>query len=289
VAIKVLDSSSSFCCSSDVIAGLDWILTNRPDVDLVNMSLGTFALFAGDCDDDTAITMAYASAIDALRERGVPVFVAAGNNASGTQMSAPACIANSIAVGAVYDANVGLRNWGTCTDATTVADQVTCFSNSNSKTDLFAPGALTTSTGMGGGTSTFGGTSQATPTAAACAALLLDKVPGLTPDQLETALESSSTLVTDATNGLFFPRLDCLQAGEPCIAPLVKDVSTMTTVLGTVGETACERIVAGPYPIGAAGIVTFLAGKKVELTNGFSVAAGGRLTIEINGLYAPSP
>ena len=54
VAVKVLDSSNGFCCTSDVIAALDWIFANRPDVDVVNMSLGTNVRFAGHCDAATS-------------------------------------------------------------------------------------------------------------------------------------------------------------------------------------------------------------------------------------------
>ena len=66
VSVKVLDSSNSFCCSSDVVAGLNWIITSRPDVAIVNMSLGTNAMFSGNCDNSTAFTMAFAAAINTL-------------------------------------------------------------------------------------------------------------------------------------------------------------------------------------------------------------------------------
>ena len=69
-----------------------------------------------------------------------------------------------------------------------------------------------TSTGMGGGASTYAGTSQAAPLAAACAALLIEDDPSRTPESIENALKSSSVLVTDASNGLSFPRLDCEEA-----------------------------------------------------------------------------
>ena len=48
--------------------------------------------------------------------------------------------------------------------------------------------------------------------AAACAALLLDADPTATAAELEAALKASPTLVTDATNGLSFPRVDCQAA-----------------------------------------------------------------------------
>jgi subtilisin family serine protease len=216
VAIKVLDSGGGFSSSSDIVAGLDWIINNRPDVDLVNMSLGTWALFSGNCDNATTWIIPWATAINTLRSNGVLSFASSGNDGSGTSMSAPACIANTISVGAVWDSNVGSQTRLGCTDSTTQADQVTCFSNSNSTTDLFAPGAPTTSTGRFGMTSTYYGTSQASPLAAACAALLLDEDPSRTAGDLETALETSPTLGTDTTNGLSFPRLACYRVPSEC-------------------------------------------------------------------------
>lgn len=219
IAVKVLDAANGFCCSSDVIAGMDWVLNNHPETDVVNMSLGTFALFTGDCDTTNAVTIAFATAVDALTANGTAVFASSGNQASGTSMAAPACVANTISVGAVYDSNIGPITILGCTDATTAADQVTCFTNSNASTDLFAPGAPTTSTGVGGGTSTYYGTSQASPLSAACAAALRELNPALTPAEIETALEASPVLVTDATNGLMFPRLDCLNALDSLTPP----------------------------------------------------------------------
>jgi len=55
--------------------------------------------------------------------------------------------------------------------------------------------------GAGGGISTFYGTSQASPLAAACAALLLENNSALTPAQIEAALEASPTSVTAAPAG----------------------------------------------------------------------------------------
>jgi hypothetical protein len=121
-------------------------------------------------------------------------------------------VANSISTGAVYDSDVGSVNILGCNDSTTAADQVTCFTNSNSTTDLFAPGAPITSAWRSGSTSTFYGTSQASPHAAGCAANLLQADPTLDPTTLETILETTGPLVTDVTNGLSFPRVDCLAA-----------------------------------------------------------------------------
>ena len=128
-------------------------------------------------------------------------------------MIAPACIANVVSVGAVWDAALGSQAPLGCTDPDTQPDLVACFSNSGATTDLVAPGAAITSSKLGGGVGTpVHGTSYATPVAAGCAAVLLGIHWWLTPDQIETALESSSTAVTDAKNGLSFPRVDCVEA-----------------------------------------------------------------------------
>jgi len=212
VAVKVFDASSF--SNGDVVAGLDWILTDRPDVDVVNMSLGTFAVYEGDCDSATAVTRSYRDAIDALRARGVITFAASGNNESGTGMNAPACVAGAISVGAVYDADVGPFNFPglSCSESSTAPDMVTCFSNSNATTDLFAPGAPILASGLDAQLSIYAGTSQASPAAAACAAIILQADPSLTPDALESVLEATGVPVTDPTNGLTFPRVDCLEA-----------------------------------------------------------------------------
>jgi len=210
VAVKVLDATGNGI-ASDILAGLDWIATQRPDVDVVNLSLG-LSNHVGDCDEVDANTMAFASALDGLRAQGIPATVSSGNQGSGTQMNLPACIASALSVGAVWDADEGGLSVLGCTDATTEADQVTCWSNSNSVTDLMAPGGRIESSLLDGTSMQGYGTSLAAPMVAACIAALLHALPGTTPDALETALEGSGPGVTDATNGLMFPRIDCAAA-----------------------------------------------------------------------------
>lgn len=66
---------------------------------------------------------------------------------------------------------------------------------------------------LGGGVTHNGhGTSLAAPVVTACAAALFEAFPAATPAALKAALEASPTLVTDATNGLSFPRIDCVDA-----------------------------------------------------------------------------
>lgn len=213
VSVKVLDSNNSFCCASDVIAAIDWVRVNHPDVDAVNMSLGTGALFAGNCDASPSFNVAMSTAVNSLRSVGATITASSGNQASNTSSSSPACIASTIGVGATWDSNVGSATVLGCTDATTAAKQITCFSNLNSTVDVIAAGAFVTSTGFTGTTSTFAGTSQASPMVAACAAALKQARPGASMDEIEAAIEAAPTTVSTPRNGsIAYPFLDCVDA-----------------------------------------------------------------------------
>lgn len=218
VMIKVLDATGSTCCMSDIVAALDYIHDSQPTVDSINISIGSTALYGGDCDNVDATAMSLRDAIVALRVAGVPVFVSAGNSASSSSMSSPACIAAAVSVGATYDANVGGVGFSLCTDATTAADKIACYSNSDASTNVFAPGGAITSTWRTGATATLYGTSMASPHAAACAALIKQADPTLGAAAIETALEATGKPITDPRNNLTFPRIDCLAAlqSESC-------------------------------------------------------------------------
>jgi subtilisin family serine protease len=107
-------------------------------------------------------------------------------------------------VGGTYDADVG----GLECDPTTAADQVMCISNVSDDLDLFAPGAMITSTALtyaaGGGAchtqlnvADCYGTSMAAPHAVGVAALLKQALPHATPDEIEAALKGTGVPVTD--------------------------------------------------------------------------------------------
>jgi len=212
VAVKVLDSGNAFCCASDVVSALDWIRVNHPDTKVVNASLGTSALFPGDCDEASSYSMALSVAVNNLLANGTMVFASSGNQGSPEALAAPACLGGTVSVGAVWDAVRSDTTFMGCTDSGIEPDKPTCFTNSGPSLDLYAPGAFITASGLGGTVSTYGGTSQASPLAAGCATVLRSAFPDATPEQVTAALKASHTLVSDPKNGLTFPRLDCADA-----------------------------------------------------------------------------
>jgi len=229
VAVKVCNASGS-CPVSDAIKGLDWLLENitTQPIQIVNLSLASTTidtLYENSCD---TANQAYADAVNLLVTQGVTVFAASGNSGCYNRIGRPACLSNTIAVGATYDSNVDFKSWVTnkecqkdpqpevaaCIDTSTAADQIVCFSNSNILVDLLAPGAMITSSKMDGGTETTWGTSQASPTAAGVAALMLEANPSLTPNCIKNIMQQTGVNILDSRNNLYFPRIDALLAVE---------------------------------------------------------------------------
>jgi len=212
VSIKVLDRNNRFCCTSDVLAALDWIAVNHPEAKIINASLGTSQLLSGNCDSANSGTQAGAAALAVLAQNDSLLFSSAGNQGNSNAMSMPACLSAAIGVGALWDFAATSATAIGCTDSPTQPGQATCFSNSSAGTDIYAPGAFVTSSGIGGGLSNFAGTSQATPLTAGCAASLRSAVPTANSAQIRAALLATPLRVTDAKNGREFPRLHCADA-----------------------------------------------------------------------------
>lgn len=240
VAIRVLNGSN-WGWLSDWVAGLDWILANQSwlHVDAVNMSLGTVALYPGNCDATWPIVT---YAVQRLAQIGVPVFASSGNQGDGLRMGSPACNRDVIAVGATYDGDLGRQpsngtyksrfggDWPDCYDVATHLGAITCFTNGGEMLDLLAPGMWISSTGIGGGRSTYAGTSQAAPTVASIAILMLQANEQLTPAELETILQLSGAQITDLRNGRTLSTVNALAAIEALDLAALEPVSWLPMV-----------------------------------------------------------
>ena len=158
---------------------------------------------------NTECTSSYSSAFATLRSNNVVPVVASGNDGFSTGVSSPACTQGAVRVGAVYDSNYGRIAWKTCTDSTTSADKITCFSNSGKLLTLLAPGSIITAGGV-----SESGTSQATPhVAGSFAVLRADNVlPAETIDQTILRLQNTGKPIKDPRNNITTSRIDLLAA-----------------------------------------------------------------------------
>ena len=195
VAVKVLDAANRFQSFTQIFRALEWIADNRPDVDAINMSLGSDALFTDAECGSVAIALGLQPVISRLRDRGVLIAASSGNTGRSDVMWLPACMSEVLGVGATFDN----------------ADDVATFTNSSTSLDLLAPGVSITSTARGGGTTTLSGTSMAAPHVAGLIALMKQVGgPALPSSSIQTILEDSGKPVTDPRNSLTVPRIDAL-------------------------------------------------------------------------------
>lgn len=223
---------------------LQWVVDNhaRLGITVVNMSLGGGS---NDIADAAYANSRIRARVVDLKNQNIPVVVAAGNDffphQSAQGMAYPAILRETISVGAVYDADVGRRQYrsGAIADRT-ASGRLTPFSQrlhpsiaSLTRTDIFAPGAVIASTGIGEGSwsnnqrdraeSLQQGTSQAAPITAGVILLLQqyhNRVTGKLPsvDQIERWLREGAVPEHDnygvddnvANTGLEFSRLDAL-------------------------------------------------------------------------------
>ncbi|MDN8270332.1 S8 family peptidase [Acinetobacter baumannii] len=169
VPIRILGCDGSGA-SSNVIAGLDWILKNGKKPAVVNMSLGG------------ATSSSLDSAVENLYNNGYVMVVAAGNSNTDACTSSPARVNKAITVAATdnTDTRASYSNYGSCVD-------------------IFAPGSQINSSWIGSNTATkiLNGTSMATPHVAGVVVEMLQSTPTASPQTISTNLlnQASSNVV----------------------------------------------------------------------------------------------
>ena len=196
-AIKVLgdNGKGSF---SDILEGLNFVISHSNEIDVVNMSLG---------GQGTAPPVEK-TITDLVNKNGVVVVVSAGNSNLDASGFTPARTPAAITVSAITDSDgkcggigpaISLKGVKTHQPATVSNpdDFIASYSNFGSVVDIAAPGTnvLSTlplsisSTGLG----IKSGTSMAAPNVAGAAALFKSQNPTATPAQVEAFLKNNGT------------------------------------------------------------------------------------------------
>jgi subtilisin family serine protease len=164
-AVRVLSCQGSGS-TSGVVAGIDWVTSNKQLPAVANMSLGGGA--------DRALDDAVRRSVAA----GVVYAIAAGNDNKDACNTSPARADEGITVG-----------------ATTNSDARASFSNFGGCVDIFTPGHNITSSWNTGAADnkTISGTSMAAPHVAGIVALYLGTNPNASPNDVAKALVDNST------------------------------------------------------------------------------------------------
>jgi len=256
-ALKVVPGCSDSANDSDISAAWDWAVTHKNDDPLnpilvINTSMGG-EYFTSPCDSQEPDY--YAAATNAI-SNGISLFVSSGNDGFCDGLARPACLSNTISVGAVYDANIGPQSgWCiedescigysagcpagfACDDPTTRADSVTCYSNSADFLDILAPSNNATTTEVGGGyRANFGGTSAASPYAAGAAAIMqsfaLSKLGlYLTPAEIKKILIENGEYILDPKSLINKPRIDVQESVDHIVNYIIKPSSLNPAFVG---------------------------------------------------------
>ena len=177
---------------SDQIKGLERVLNLRNDFDIssVNLSLGA-GRHISSCDS----TDLRKEIVEDLKNVGIAVIAASGNDRFSDGIAAPACLQNVVSVG-----------------STNTSDIVSTFSNSAPILDLLAPGDSIRSAVPGNSLSFKGGTSMASPHVAGAWAVLKEKIPSASNSEILSSLKDTGVMVTDPRNNVVVPRIQIDEA-----------------------------------------------------------------------------
>lgn len=168
---------------SSVLTGMAYadMLADQYNIASVNLSLGG-GQYDVACDEGDGAD--FKAEVDKLQAKGAATVVAAGNNGFDAAVSWPACVSNTIAVG-----------------ATDKKDAIASFSNRGTLLDVYAPGVAITAAIAGNTYATLNGTSMAAPHVAGTFALLHQKRKHATVDQSLASLQRTGKPITYTSAG----------------------------------------------------------------------------------------
>jgi|GEM_PF-4347585 len=229
-ALKITTGCNSYSYVSNIVAAWDWAVAHRNDnpdypIKIISTSFG-YGKFTAPCDDSSP-SLAAAAANAAAN--GILIFVSSGNSSQPGALSSPACLSDTISVGAVWDADFANYH----------RDQVAYYSNSAYFLDLLAPSHNASTPNWDGGYRTdFGGTSAACPYAAGSAALIQSWARStngefLSPSEVINILTTSGDPVTDPKSAITKPRIHIEQAasrGAPALIPKLEGPGYGSTI-----------------------------------------------------------
>jgi uncharacterized repeat protein (TIGR01451 family) len=224
--------NGSSAATSDILTAIDWGYANQATYNIVaiNMSLGDGNEYTATCNTISGDANPFTSAVSLAAQAGIQAVAASGNNAYSGGINFPACTAGVDSVGAVYDSNVGSVTYGgsppTCTDASSTADQVACFTDIASFLTILAPGVFVTAAGI-----ELSGTSQATPHVSGAIAALRAAYPKEPLAQATTRMTSTGTI--DSRGGISIPRLNVYAAYEAGAQLVLSGSGPTSAVAGT--------------------------------------------------------
>ena len=196
--------------TSDVVAGLTWVLHHAQEDNIRVVNLSLTQLQPSDYTQSTLDT-----AVELLWKNGVVVVVSAGNLGAGSELYAPANDPFAITVGASDSADT----LATADDTLASFSSYGQTSSGFSKPDIVAPGRHIVTTIPGNsalariapaanivdpsadGYIRINGTSFSAPQVTGAVALLLQQYPSLTPDQVKWVLTQNQRPVSGSNAG----------------------------------------------------------------------------------------